>query len=93
MTTKTDTLQVPTIHLNGSDSADLVDKLRAARLAIAEASQALRMTAPHARDYYAQNDTQAFQKARQQYTDRTMRLASVADELTRIAVGIQRQPR
>lgn len=99
MTTKKNTvatrqgkeLQVPTVHLNGTGKRGLTEPLLDAYRAVREACAALNQTAPHARDYYVQEDPQAYEKAREQYEARGRKLVEVMDELMVLAVEIQDQ--
>ena len=73
-------LCVPTIHLNGSDPAQLTDSLVEAYRALTEACRALNACAPHGRDYYPQGP-RVTGKACAQHMARGQKLCDVMDEL------------
>jgi len=81
-------LQVPTVHLNGTGKDGLLKPLQEACRALTEACRALNATAPHGRDYYVQEDPDAFKKAREQYMARGRKLVEVMDELEALALEI-----
>lgn len=84
-------LRVPTVHLNGSSRDDLVGQCREVYRAITQAMEALNQAAPHARDYYVQDDPEAFEKARRQHEARAQKLIEVMDEYAILAYEIQDQ--
>ena len=47
-------MMIPTVHLNGTGKAALVDGIEAAHRAVAAALDALAEAAPNGRDYYPQ---------------------------------------
>jgi|WetSurMetagenome_2_1015567.scaffolds.fasta_scaffold00693_5 hypothetical protein len=83
---------IPTIHLNGSSKAELLDKLRTAIGLIDKAIDGVRQTAPNGRDYYPQG-TAAFQEARDAFHLMLGKLGEVRGELYDIALGIIPQGR
>lgn len=77
----------PTIHLNGTMSADLYDGYTAASDAVRAAIQALAKTGPHGRDYYPQGNGVIFH-AVDEHSNRMAMLESVRAELDELACGI-----
>jgi hypothetical protein len=86
-------LAIPTVHMNGTSKAELVEQLREAARAIRTAKDALAMSAPHGRDYYTQSDPSAIGKATREYAARQLKLAEVYSELEEIAIAVQNQGR
>lgn len=82
-TTRPDVI-APTVHLNGTSGEDLKQQLCDALGALRAAREALRQTAPNARDYYVQDD-KAFPRARDQYYARLAKLGEIQTELETIA--------
>ena len=83
-------LKVPTIHLNGTSSASLLEANKEAYLAVRDALDKLRLAAPNGRDFYVQSDT-AFTQAALEHRARAEKLLEVARELEHIANGIYAQ--
>ena len=79
---------VSTIHSNGTSKKELFNGYTAAISAVNKAIEAVRVTAPNARDYYVQEDDRAFEKARGEFEARLKALAFVHGELMEIAVTI-----
>ena len=52
-------MTTPTIHLNGTNGADLLSQTVDAMLALSGAINALMAAAPHGRDYYVQTTIRA----------------------------------
>lgn len=77
-------MRLPTIHLNGTSKAALLDAYEAAGSAVLAASEALAEAAPNARDYYPQGDG-AFKQAQEEHNVRMMKLNSVLFELQQLA--------
>ena len=86
MTTNT-TLALPTVHLNGTSSADLLGALCNAADAVRAAIEAHAQTFPNGRDYYPQGD-RAIHAATEQHSARWHKLNEVREELTSIALAI-----
>ena len=80
-------LAIPTIHLNGTSPAELVDQLCEAVTAISNAEKALAKACPNGRDYYLQG-ADAIQEALRQHANRLHHLRAVRDELSEIAQTI-----
>jgi hypothetical protein len=88
--TRTTTLTTPTIHLNGTNQRDLLERLQTAYVAVGEALTALCATYPHGRDYYVQGPT-AIQTAIAEHHSRLKRLSAVQDELQWLAIAVDQQ--
>ena len=71
---------LPTIHMNGTSKADLLDRYMTAMLAVEAAIDAVTQTGPHGRDYYPQGDD-ALRQAQAAHQDRLKRLHAVVLEL------------
>ena len=81
---------IPTVHLNGSSPATLVDGLQVAINAVAVAIETVQDAAPNARDYYPQGDA-AFNVANECHKRRLAMLRDVQAELTATLRGVVRQ--
>lgn len=75
---------IPAIHINGTGRLALAEQYAQAALAIDDAIKALIEAAPHARDYYIQQDPDAFRKAVAEQESRVARLREVREELIRL---------
>ena len=84
------TLTFPTIHLNGSAPAHLIEDYAEAHNAVRVAMEKVAGTGPNKRDYYTQ-DEGAWIKARQEHQARLERLRQVCEELQALAENIQEQ--
>jgi hypothetical protein len=84
-------VKVPTVHLNGTSKAGLMDPIGEALTALNAALEALWGVAPNARDYYVQTDPDAFSKAAAEHRGRVDRLTDVKNELGEILIGIDEQ--
>jgi len=82
----------PTIHINGTGKADLLNGYRQAMAAVRLAIDAVRSTAPHGRDYYVQRDN-PIQMAMREHAERLVKLQSVFDELQALAIHVSNQGR
>jgi len=72
---------LPTIHLNGTHPAQLLEDLNTAHAAVLDALATMRTHgAPNGRDYYPQG-TGAFQTAVAEHESRLARLDSVLQEI------------
>lgn len=80
---------VPTVHLNGTSGADLVEGYRLAHEAASKALDALHLhAAPNARDFYPQG-AGAFQFAQREHERRADALRSVMDDMQALAERVQ----
>ena len=79
----------PRVHLNGTSKASLLHAIRDASTAIRNATDKLRDTAPHARDYYVIG-TEAYPQARKEYETRLKRLHETNDELIAMYGAIEK---
>ncbi len=81
-------LSIPTIHMNGTSRAELVDgQLMPAIDALHAAIAALERACPNGRDYYPQG-RDATQEALRQHANRLHHLTAVRAELVEIAEAI-----
>jgi hypothetical protein len=83
-------MTVPTIHLNGTSKARLIDALCNASDALNAAYAALRETAPNGRDYYPQGPA-ALPAATNEHLDRLRRLDAIKAEIDALAQAIDQQ--
>jgi queuine/archaeosine tRNA-ribosyltransferase len=84
------TLAIPTIHLNGTSAASLIDAIMTARTALIAAMRAMEDVCPNGRDYYVQG-RDATQEALRQHANRMHSLEAVNRELAEIAEAIALQ--
>lgn len=84
-------LAIPTVHLNGTSAADLLNQLKEAFTAVRQATEKVQQSAPHMRDYYVQADDRAYALAHEQHVQRLKALEAVASDLEAIAIGVQDQ--
>ena len=83
-------MQLPTVHLNGTNAKDLLADNLAAWRAVRAAIDVLRAAAPNGRDYYPQG-TEAVGQAIDEHWHRIGRLQSVADEIEAILKHVQKE--
>jgi len=83
---------IPTIHLNGTSKADLLEGYLDVLTALREASDALRKAAPNGRDYYVQGPD-AYTAAATDHTARLRKLEDIRKEIEQIATAISDQGR
>lgn len=81
------TLSIPTIHLNGTAQAELIEQLSVAAAAVMEAIRAVQGACPNGRDYYTQGQT-ALASALDGHSRRLKALEGIHEELMEIAVAI-----
>jgi hypothetical protein len=81
---ETEKLAVPTVHLNGTSKADLLEQQAKAREKINETLLALQEASPHPRDYYVQG-TEIWNLAVKQHQARVKRFQQTYDELMQIS--------
>jgi hypothetical protein len=77
-------MKMPTLHLNGSSPAALLEGYTDAASALFAAAKALDDAAPNARDYYPQGDG-AFQQAQAEHRARVAKLNEVIFEIQQLA--------
>lgn len=82
---------IPTIHMNGSDGAHLLDLHEQALATLRELEGKLELCAPNARDFYVQPDPGAATKASAEHRARLATLAKLRAELGAIRDGIADQ--
>jgi hypothetical protein len=87
-----DALPVPTIHLNGTSLASLLEAQRAVLHALRNAMAALRDAAPNARDYYPQGPA-AFSAAQTAAAAEQALLQQIAARHEALATAIVAQRR
>jgi hypothetical protein len=83
-------MTVPTIHLNGTSKAQLVESLCNASVALRAAYTALKETAPNGRDYYPQGPA-AMDAAQEEHFDRLRRVDAVRKEIDQLTIAIDQQ--
>lgn len=77
-------MRAPTIHLNGTSKAALLQEYETAVRAVDAAEKAVAAVTVHGRDYYMQDDTvpmAAYQEARAQHENLLQRLRDVSTAL------------
>jgi len=88
-------LEIPTIHLNGTSKARLLEAIETAYSAVHNAIYCLSETAPNGRDYYIGLDTSKsydrLQKAASEHFIRVGHLHQIKLELQELAEGIEVQ--
>ena len=80
---------IPTIHLNGTSGASLIEQNRLARTVLRTAITALQEARPHPRDYYPQGEL-VFGHAQSEHKSRMERLESVLYELEELGHALAR---
>jgi hypothetical protein len=78
---------LPTIHLNGTSKAALVDDLCEASAAIDAAYQSLKKCAPNGRDYYPQGPD-ALKAATDEHMGRLRALDAVKSDVDQFLIAI-----
>ena len=81
-------LIVPSVHSNGTGKKALLEQLEKAYTAIGDAQDALRETAPNGRDYYVYEGN-PYERAREEWRQRMLKLESVRAEIDAIVGGIE----
>ena len=81
----------PTLNINGSSAADLIDPRRAAMDHLMDAIEALKQVTPNGRDY--PSDRERFIADRNTHFDRLFALRVLREELLDEALHIQQQER
>ncbi len=76
-------IQFPVVHLNGSGKANLREQFDTAVSLLEQASSALRLARPHARDYYPDGDA-AYYVANDQHQARINAVENILDEMVQI---------
>jgi len=80
-------MTTPTIHLNGTSREALEAAYRKAYDALYPAMDALRETAPNARDYYPQGP-EAVEAAQDEHIERMRKIEDVYREITALIVSV-----
>jgi len=80
-------LSIPTVHLNGTAQAELIEQLSVAAVAVSEAMRALNNASPNGRDYYPQGPA-AITKALADHSARIKAMDDIHAELIEIAMAI-----
>lgn len=89
----------PTVHLNGSGKAALLEQFNGVREAIWAAQKAMSEAHPHGRDYYVQNGPEeglygdAVRRAAEEHRARLLKLIEIEEEINAILFNIQGQGR
>jgi hypothetical protein len=82
-------LAAPTVHLNGTSGKELLEQIRNAHHAVAEARRVHGLAMPNARDYYLQIG--GCRLALEQHRQRAAALAAVEADLEKIGEAICNQ--
>lgn len=85
-------MMIPTVHLNGTGSKNLLDEIKTAHTALMAAMVALRQVTVHGRDYYPQGPS-AYTQARHEMDARLSTLEKILDDLEAMHVAIRQQVR
>lgn len=80
-------LTIPTVHIGGTDGGSLADGYLTARLKVIDALDAIRLTAPHGRDYIGP-DAGALSKATAEHWARIAVLETLAGDLECLSLGV-----
>ncbi len=87
----------PTVHLNGTGKADLLNQYLRIRGALWEAQRTISEGSPHGRDYYVQDgpeeDGEAVRQAAIENRARLLKLHEIEEEITAILINISDQGR
>jgi len=75
-------MQFPKTHSNGSTPYHLFNDYVEAAMAVGKAIEMTEKCAPHARDYYVVQETEAMAKASAEHTERIQKLISVNAEFS-----------
>lgn len=85
-------LEIPTIHLNGTPKAHLLEAIQEAYSKVGDAQRAMAETGPNGRDYYkglkAGADYDRLAKAVNEHQARMTRFHDILKELEELAEGI-----
>jgi len=85
-------LSCPVVHLNGSGFENLKNQYHAAYVAIQEAEEVLRGSAPHSRDFYVlENGPERFAAASAEHVERLTKLRIIQDELVQLVESLYDQ--
>lgn len=85
--TEKHSLTAPLVHLNGTAKNDLLEQNEEAESALSRAIEAVKMAAPHGRDYPLGD----YATARMQHESRMQRLLTVRQEITNLYHEIEKQ--
>jgi predicted ATPase len=86
----TNTLIIPTVHMNGTGKQTLIEEYVNAMNAVQTAIDALAQITVHSRDYYPQGND-AINEAKYQWNKQYDELMTVRNELEAIAIAIDEQ--
>ncbi len=82
-------IALPTVHMNGTGRAQLIEQNKDALTAVRKAFVALQAAAPHSRDFYTQGPG-AYTKARDQHVERLRKLESIESDLVEIYYSVRK---
>jgi uncharacterized membrane protein len=85
-------LVIPTVHLNGTSKAALIEQLEAAYDALVTAENTIRQAAPNGRDYYPQGSNVIYD-AIEQNVARQQKVREVREEIATIIEAVEKQGR
>jgi hypothetical protein len=84
-------MKIPTVHLNGTSKAELIQQVSDAAAALDEALSWLRGAYPHGRDYYPQGE-HALREAQLDHLVLQTKLVEVREAVMELWAGIAAQP-
>lgn len=86
-------LAVPTVHLNGTGAAELMEQYQTMWKAVFAAISALRANGPHGRDYYVQDQStgDSYIKAAREHKERLLALEKILTEIETIQASVTSQ--
>jgi len=85
-------LVIPTVNINGTPAADLIEQLSAVCHALDHAREAIGLATPHGRDFQMNGQGLA-EQAREAFRERQRVLARMSADFMDLALAIQSQGR
>jgi hypothetical protein len=84
-------MRIPSVHLNGTSKAELIQQVSDAASALEDALTCLLDAYPHGRDYYPQGQ-QALEEAMRDHRALHAKLTEVREAVMELWIGIAAQP-
>lgn len=81
----------PTVHLNGTSKAELMEQLQASNNAITDAMRVLENNSPNARDYDLFANSDSFHNAQLQAEHRLGKLGAIREDIQEILEHVAEQ--